>query len=146
MSTTTIKAKDAALRNNIEDIRDRIINLVADIYTTTERKIGKWIDGSDLYQRTFEVTTGLANNVWNPTVLGTTGISIVYYEGYVYWNYNGEPNVRIPLNYYSNGDDRSLGYITSGGTDIGIRAYINDSNYTIDKAIVTIKYTKISTS
>ena len=141
----------ASNRSNILEANSTSFNVNGDIqrdgvgiddYTTTERKIGKWIDGSDLYQRTFEVTTGLANGVFNPTVLGTTGISIVYYEGYVYWNHNGEPDIRVPLNYYSNVDDRSMSYVTSGGTDIGIRIYINDANYTIDKAIVTIKYTK----
>ena len=112
-----------------------------DDYTTTERKIGKWIDGSDLYQRTFEVT-GLVNGQWNKSVLGTSGINIVDVQGWIDWTYNSEPNRRLELNYYFNSDDRCS--LQNAYTDLDIYPYRAESGLEIDKAVITIKYTKPS--
>ena len=112
-----------------------------DDYTTTERKIGKWIDGSDLYQRTFEVT-GLTQGQWNTTALGTSDLDIKAFDGYIRYLFNGEFNRNIPLNYYYTSGD----YVATqnAGSDLSIKPNRTESGMVIDKAVITIKYTKPS--
>jgi hypothetical protein len=113
-------------------------------YTTAERKIGKWIDGSDLYQRTFEVT-GLVNGQWNNSVLGTSGINIIEApSGTLHWLYNNAPDITTGLNYYRSSVEFATTYISKTASDVNILPNISESGYTIDKAIITIKYTKPS--
>lgn len=137
-------------RSNIVEVNSNSMNVNGDIqrdgvgiddYTTTERKIGKWIDGSNLYQRTFEVT-GLVNGQWNISILGTSGINIVDVQGWIDWTYNSEPNRRLELNYYFNSDDRCT--LHNAYTDLDIYPYRTESGLGIDKAVITIKYTKVS--
>lgn len=137
-------------RSNIIEANETSMNVNGDIqrdgvgiddYTTTERKIGKWIDGSDLYQRTFEVT-GLVNGQWNSSVLGTSGINIVDIQGWIDWTYNGEPNCRTDLNYYANSSD----YVSmqNAYNDIEIKPNRTDAGVQITESVITIKYTKPS--
>jgi hypothetical protein len=136
-------------RSNILEVSETDVNVNGDIqrdgvgiddYTTTERKIGKWIDGSDLYQRTFEVT-GLTQGEWN-NALGTSDIDIKAFDGYIRYLYNGEFNRNISLNYYINSTD----YVATqnAGSDLSIKPNRTESGIAIDKAVITIKYTKPS--
>lgn len=114
-----------------------------DDYSTAERKIGTWIDGSDLYQRTF-VVTGLVNQQANNAVLGTSGIDIKDVDGYIEWTLNGEPSPRTSLNYSSS----STYYVVTqiAYTDINIqpnRANTATLVFDITEAVITIKYTKL---
>jgi hypothetical protein len=138
-------------RKNIVEVSTARFNVNGDIqrdgvgiddYTTTERKIGKWIDGSDLYQRTFEVT-GLTNGQWNTSILGTSGINIVDVQGWIDWTYNSEPNCRTNLNYYANSSD----YVSLANTynDLDVKPNRTDAGMLITEAVITIKYTKPST-
>ena len=110
-----------------------------DDYTTTERKIGKWIDGSDLYQRTFEVT-GLTNNgVWNQRILGTSDIDIVDWIGYLEYEDGNHVKQRYPIDFKSGEYD---GCCISVISDLTLMAKITP--LTLIKAVITIKYTKPS--
>lgn len=144
---------NASNRSNIVEVDSTSLNVNGDIkrdgvgiddYTTTERKIGKWIDGSDLYQRTF-VVTGLVNMQTNKAVLGTSGIDIKAIDGYIEWTLNGEPSPRTALNYSSGNNYYVVTQIAY--TDINIqpnRANTTTLTFGIPEAVVTIKYTKIS--
>jgi hypothetical protein len=113
----------------------------SDDYTTTERKIGKWIDGSDLYQRTFEVTASSVNG-WNDNVLGTSGIKIVDVQGFMYGLYEEDVYVSKPLVYFRTTTD----YITVIYDD-DVNVYIMDgavSTSPMPTLTITIKYTKPS--
>ena len=114
---------------------------ISENYSTTEHNIGTWIDGSDLYQRTFEVTE-LTNGQWNTSILGTSGINIVDVEGWIDWTYNGEPNCRTNLNYYANSSD----YVSLANTytDLDVKPNRTDAGMQITEAVITIKYTKPS--
>jgi hypothetical protein len=114
-----------------------------DDYTTTERKIGKWIDGSDLYQRTFEVTE-LSKNTWNNSILDTSDIKIVDFTGLIYWLDNQAASDSTPLNYYASGSDNCFTCINTAQTDMRIYPTNTSSDMSIDKAVITIKYTKPS--
>ena len=134
-----IYAKDAAGRAAVEELRTLVTEYIGD-YSTTERKIGKWIDGSDLYQRTFEVTASSVNG-WNDNVLGTSGIKIVDVQGFMYGLYEGV-YVSKPLVYFRNTTD----YITFI-YDSDVNVYIMDpavSTSPMPTLTITIKYTKPS--
>ena len=136
-------------RSNILEANSTSVNINGDIqrngvgiddYSTTERKIGKWIDGSDLYQRTFEVTASSVNG-WNSNVLGTSGIKIVDVQGFMYGLYEGV-YVSKPLVYFRNTTD----YITFI-YDSDVNVYIIDpgvSTSPMPTLTITIKYTKPS--
>ncbi len=127
---------DTTLRSGIAAMKRQI---AYDTYSLVEHKIGTWIDGSDLYQRTFEVT-GLTNGQWNADVLGTSGINIVDVEGWIDWTYNGEPNCRTNINYYSNSSD----YVSLQNTynDLYVKPNRTETGMAIADAVITIKYTK----
>lgn len=139
--------------SNIIEVNQTSLNVNGDIqrdgvgiddYTTTERKIGKWIDGSDLYQRTFEVT-GLVNKQWNNSALGTSGINIVDApSGTLHWLYNDVPDIITSLNYFRATTEFVTTCINTTAADVNILPSIPDSGYTVDKAVITIKYTKPS--
>jgi hypothetical protein len=135
-----IYAKDVAGRVAVEELRTLVTEYIGD-YSTAERKIGKWIDGSDLYQRTFEVT-GLVNGQFNNAVLGTSDIDIKTVDGYIEWTYNGNPNVRTSLDYYINSNDYVA--LHNAFTDINIKPNRTESGMVIVGAVITIKYTKPS--
>ena len=131
----------------------RIFNVNGDIkrdgvgiddYSTTERKIGKWIDGSDLYQRTFEVT-GLHNDgTYDDNILGTSNIVIRDWTGYLQYD-TGADKQHFAVQGYGSGTGDWIGcWTTAGCNDLSIRAKLNTGIYALDKAVITIKYTKIS--
>ena len=112
-----------------------------DDYTTTERKIGKWIDGSDLYQRTFEVTGLTESDQWvfNNNILGTSNIDIKDFKGYTEWS-DGTNTTRFELNFYLSNGIHSL--CLNSTSDLAIS--LNHESTSLVKAIITIKYTKPS--
>lgn len=140
-------------RSNIVEVNSTELNVNGDIkrngvgiddYSTTEQKIGKWIDGSDLYQRTF-VVTGLTNGSWNNNVLGTSGISIQDVQGYVDWLYNDVADIRTSTDYFRADIEFVTTVVTSTKSDVDILPKIASSGYEVDKAVITIKYTKTQT-
>ena len=137
-------------RSNIVEVNQTSMNVNGNIrrdgigiddYTTTERKIGKWIDGSDLYQRTFDNVTISANGQWNENVLGTSGIEIVDIKGLC--KTTTDTKYMYPLNYYRNTDITICTCLNESATDINIRPYM-PSDATITAARITILYTKPS--
>ena len=132
-----VKVADAALRSGIAAMKRQI---GYDTYSLDEHKIGTWIDGEDLYQRTFEVTTSSVNG-WNDNILETSGIKIVDVQGFMHGLYEGT-YVSKPLAYYRS------------PTDFIALTYYSDVNvYIIDPGVstspmptltITIKYTKPS--
>lgn len=115
------------------------------IYSTTEQKIGKWIDGSDLYQRTFDLsTTQLSDNSWNDNILGThgTNIKIVDFNGkfklgFTYGDIYGD------YNYYRSGSEYFTSALNRDNDDLSVRPNMN-AGVSVYGGIVTIRYTKSS--
>ena len=133
------KVADAALRSGIAAMKRQI---GYDTYSLDEHKIGTWIDGSDLYQRTFEVTE-LSKNTWNNSILGTSDIKIVDFTGLIYWLDNQAASDSTQLNYYASGSDNCFTCINTAQTDMRIYPTNTSSDMSIDKAVITIKYTKL---
>lgn len=106
-------------------------------YSTTEQKVGTWIDGSDIYEKSFEVTITQSSN---PIIEQDASYidALISYDAVV---------------------KNSLGYISGVGMDAsgwGFALHRNPSMQLLlfgnvseaigGKAYVTIRYTKVSTS
>ena len=71
------KTSDAANSFNYADVND---------YSTSEKIVGTWVNGANLYQRTFTGTTSSSANI--TTVSSALGSAVVVrkFEGYIYWD------------------------------------------------------------
>lgn len=103
-------------------------------YSTDERAIGTWIDGSTIYEKTFEITT-LPNNTTLNIEHGINIDKIISIDAYAtdLTNY-------LPIPFIFN-DMESIINITAGKARIVIFSNRNASTY---KGIVNLKYTKTS--
>ena len=106
-------------------------------YSTTEQKIGKWIDGHDLYQITIN-TGSLPNASQKSTAHGISNIDMICsIEGVAY-----DPTKAVLPMGYVNVDSVTYDIqLEVSKTDIVIKTGIDFSSYT---GYVTIRYTKIS--
>lgn len=95
-------------------------------YSTTERKIGKWVDGSDLYQRTWNnLTVSLTANSWVSTGISATDIDTIV-DGMM----QDDTKQKI---------GGTIGFISSGAY-IGVYPILGERDLTT----LTVLYTKIS--
>ena len=98
-------------------------------YSTEEQRIGTWIDGKPLYQKTVEVTS-ITRSAWNSYLVDADAV-IKNIEGWY-----ADANNRLPLNYFTGSvmlnrtSDHADGYFSLYGSG------------TISTATVTVKYTK----
>lgn len=137
INTNAIAFKDS--NNDIYSLDDYLKR--GNVYSTSEKKIGTWIDGKNLYQKTFNNYTLINGNVFDDIILETN------------------PNINIKNSYgYFILKDGSLTYQTSiGESDVGFGAisnvnknssgllYINRTHGaygTLKNLEVTIEYTK----
>lgn len=111
------------------------------IYSFEEREVGVWSDDKPLYQKSFDKRSlYLADNTWSNSILGTTGIHIVNYEGYFCLGAGVEPT--IPYSYYRSSTEFFTSTIDTSYSDINVRPNMNYG--AIYAGIVTIWYTKNS--
>ena len=99
-------------------------------YSTDEQEIGKWIDGSPLYQRTwfFSSPVSVNQNAW-----GDTPILV------------SETNINLIVECHSlssNGFNQAIGATTDGGTTTYVRIFNVRTNSAIAVSYLTLKYTK----
>ena len=106
-------------------------------YSTEEQVIGKWIDGRDLYQKTYDITGISINaNTWYDYIIDNTGIDFVTkIEGY---RVSSGKTQTYPMNQYKTSDASLQGCTflynadlpaiairpTSANTDTGIHWYV----------------------
>lgn len=107
-------------------------------YSTTEKKIGKWIDGSDLYQITF---TGTGNDDISLATLGLGDVVGVDAGGT--YCIRSDVNVKIFLD-YNNPQSANYGWGIEIAADKS-KLMIVKSAYNISEYAITIRYTKAST-
>ena len=111
-------------------------------YSTEEQRIGTWIDGKPLYQKTFDMrTTTLADNAWNNNILGTvgTGIKIREFDGK--FGLNGYGDLYADYSYFRSTSEYFTAALNSTDDDIGVRPNMN-AGVSVMAGIVTIRYTK----
>lgn len=104
-------------------------------YSTDEHIVGKWIDGSPLYEKT--VSFGALPNATSKTVAhGITFARVVEYKGYAS---NSEHSINIALPFSDTTASGSVNVVVT--TDvISITTGINRETFT--ESYVTIRYTK----
>ena len=108
-------------------------------YSTEEQVVGTWIDGSTLYERTFDKSSvALPDETWTNSLLGTTGIVIQDLSGY-FLAYGG---YKFPYSYYRSNAEYISWLITSGGSDINVRPSMDTND--VYAGVITIRYTKSS--
>lgn len=108
-------------------------------YSTDETEIGKWIDGTPLYQKTFDLTNRtLTDLTWNNNILGTTNIKIRNFVGY----FNLGTNAIFPYYYHRSTSEFFTAVTNDVATDINIRPNMNYNP--VYAGIITIQYTKTS--
>lgn len=107
----------------------------ASTYSTTEHKVGKWIDGSDLYEKT--VSCGTLPNATSKTVAhGIANISkIVEIKGY-----STNRTLYLPLPFAGASATSGIS-VYVGTSDISFETGMDRSNFT--ESYVTLCYTKV---
>lgn len=102
-------------------------------YSTTEHKVGKWIDGSDLYEKT--VSCGALPNASSKTFThGITNISkIVDIKGYAT---DGTWSLPLPFA----GDSTSAISVYANASQIRFVSGADRTSYT---TYITLRYTKV---
>lgn len=110
-------------------------------FDTAEQDTGiKWIDGKNLYVRTFDLRNRQLNdNNWNSNILGTSNISIKYYYGMFSI---GQLEPCLQYNYFRSTTEYFTSVINNDNNDINVRPNMNAG--TLYAGIVTILYTIIS--
>lgn len=105
-------------------------------YSTTEHKIGTWIDGSDMYEKTINLTgTYSADGAIDISSYLTGNENIIESVGYLSYVYEGS-TYKQPIN----GNSAYLEYRVD---KYQLRLLFGSGSINID-AYITIKYTKVS--
>lgn len=108
-------------------------------YSTDEQVIGKWIDGSDIYQKTYDVTTPLTNNANNK--IDANFDSSLYYPISVEATCVLSDGVNVLNAPYVNLNANPTQFVSVFVAD-GL--YVGVKGLSINSASVTIKYIKLS--
>lgn len=111
-------------------------------YSTDEQVIGTWIDGSTLYERSFDLSSvTLTNASWNSNVLGTngSGIKIRKFSGI----FTVDGSSYADYIYFRSTTEYFTTVLNSNGDDLNLRPQIN--GVTMTAGVCTIQYTKSST-
>lgn len=119
------------------------------VYSTEEQVVGKWIDGSDVYEKTF---VDDVNQYWNGLNASTYTIDLTSEIGSIkdiIWHnckctYNTFGIIRLihGLNYYNGSKVGDVEICQFEINTSRIRLYIRTSNVTLSKLKFTIRYLK----
>lgn len=103
-------------------------------FSTSETVVGKWVDNSTLYQRTFSFTT---NSSGNYTKIATVGnIHIKDIRGYIEWG-----SGQVPISYASTANNNTFYcYPLTNNGELGLDT--NDNDLRGKAGYATILYTK----
>lgn len=125
-----------------DNVQDAIEELEArDVMSTNETIVGKFTDGSILYEKTFD-TGALPNNTGKTLAHGITGLDkVISIVGAAHDPTNDYYN---PLPSSNPGDDRYSIGVNVTSTNIIITTVVDMSLYT--SSYVTVRYTKTSTT
>ena len=129
-----VKALLSELKENLKNIGTK--------YSKTEHKIGKWIDGKDIFEIT-KVATNLSIDTGYKIedILDTTNINVINMFGFCETiSGSGVNRVLIGNDLYSSGSAKAIGTRIANNTH-GVAIY-NKSGMTITAYYITIQYIK----
>ena len=105
-------------------------------YSTTEKKVGTWIDGSDLFQKTLQIpATDITNH--SHTDADLTNADMIQIVSGFYEVQSGGGTITLALNQFE-----ATNYYTRTGVRSDKTVYLYATGYTANGAIVTVQYTK----
>jgi hypothetical protein len=107
-----------------------------DVYSTSEIKVGTWIDGKPLYERTYSVNSSGQAGVWERFDLGIANLSFAFYTLVVGIRSDGA----CPQPYNVNSGDLLVPSISLSNVRMSI--YWQHSSAVYTKFYFTIRYTK----
>lgn len=121
----------------VKDLLSKVLKKKVNNYSLEEQKVGTWIDGKPLYQKTIECTipSNITGNYLTLTSLDIEIENIININGYIHYS----DEYYIPLN---------MPKVTQTEYYCGVWANTNEvyiqtsSNYANSKAYITIQYTK----
>lgn len=111
-------------------------------YSTTEQKIGKWIDGKDLYEIVISPNSATTGSNVNIDVSSLNIDTVAQLEGYFKRNVSGT-KYWIPVGNWELTNYYSWVRIDSENTTLnGNLKYFIHQNYSVDKVFFILQYTK----
>ncbi len=121
----------------VENLNKKIANMEnADIYSTEEKKVGIWIDGKTIYQKTIETTFALESSKWKQEEHNIKDIEhVVNLTGYIINDLSQEVCLNGIVNEHSN-------MWFTNVTQTNIATYSNYSRLLGRPMVITIQYTK----
>ena len=133
-TTTPINATNMnLLQTNVENAINSL-----NVYTSSEKAIGEWIDGKTIYRKVIELTTATGTNSFPISDVSSDIDLITKIDGIII---QPTTNHIVPVTYYYSSADFSNVYIT--GTNIVIRC---GSSYGFGATKLILEYTKVSSS
>lgn len=111
----------------------------SNIYSTTEKRIGTWIDGKALYQKTYDVGL-LPNNTSKLVPLGVSIDKMIAMDGFAVATDNSGYTTGLPRVRHD-AINQQIGVVYTGYTQNSLNIFTN-SNASPLYGYVTIKYTK----
>ena len=106
-------------------------------YSTTEQKIGKWTDDSDLYSKTYIVDSNITNN--GTTSIDSDMLPSMFKGAFGYIECNSGAEI-WPMMFYLDSNNFVRYMISSAGINVEIK----DSYHIPNKIVITVFYTKNS--
>lgn len=113
----------------------------SDLYSTSEKMIGQWIDGKPLYQKTFQTTSPSQVSVSTAVIdLSSSGIDkIVDLKPFIYDNSN--------MTIHGNGFVCWVRYaVPSASQNFEVACQVTNQSYLNDTMLITLQYTKTTDS
>ena len=130
ISATEIGYNNTTVADQLDSIYQ---TMFSDNYSTTERQVGKWVDGKPLYQKTIEFGA-LPNNTSKLVSIDQNDIDKVYNA--FGWAVGNSEARSLP---YVSASSEYLISLDIQGTDIRI---ITKRNFSDMSAYITVQYTK----
>ena len=108
-------------------------------YSTDEQIVGTWVDGSTIYERTFDKSSSSwADKGWTNNILGTSGIVIRNVQGYL----KAFSGTVLPFDYFRSATEYFTWLLNADQSDINVRPNLDTNDIYGD--YITIQYTKVS--
>lgn len=120
----------------IEITGENIINNIQGNYSTSETKIGTWIDGKPLYSKTLSLTTPSTTNSTKIADFDKTFIIKKYYGNALI----AASNQLLPINFYFTNEYNIATYVVNNSGEIYMK--IGSKAYRNQQVTLTIEYTK----
>ena len=141
-----LKTSFSSITTKLETIKENTSGGVSGgtSYSTDEKLIGTWINGTNLYQRSFLLEdTGWGEDSWKLDILNTanTGIKIKNWFGWC--RFSSSDDTLFPLSYFRNNSYITT-YCNENNDDICFLQKFGLTEHASD-IFITIQYTKLET-